>query len=136
MKPIVIKNTIASLFDILGFSASALCAVHCAILTLIFSFLPFCGMEFMSNPKLEWIMLISSIFLALTSLLIGYYKHHQDSEALSIMLIAWILFVLGYPRDFPVLLNEIALPVGGVVMAYAHYRNWKLCKEKSCKKCN
>lgn len=135
MKQIILKNKIASLFDILGFSASTLCAVHCAILPFILSFLPLFGMEFMSNPKYEWAMLISSIFLAFTSFLIGYYKHHQDSEALSIMLIAFIFFVFGDPHNSPALLNEISFPIGGGIMAYAHYRNWKLCKEKDCKKC-
>ena len=136
MKQQILKNKLSSIFDILGFFASTLCAIHCAILPFILSFLSLLGMEFMSNPKFEWAMLINSIVLALTSFLIGYYKHHQDSEALSIMLIAFIFFVLGYPRDSPALLNEISLPIGGVIMAYAHYRNWKLCKEKDCKKCN
>ena len=136
MKQIILKNKIASFFDVLGFSASTLCAVHCAILPFVLSFLPLLGMEFISNPKFEWTMLISSIVLALTSFLIGYYKHHRDSEALSIMLIAFIFFVLGYPRDSPAILNEISLPIGGVIMAYAHYRNWKLRKENDCKKCN
>ena len=135
MKQPTLKSIFFSFFDVLGFSTSTLCAIHCALLPFILSFLPLIGMELLSDPLFEWIMLISSITLVLTSFLIGYYKHHHDSEALSIMLIAFIFFVLGYPRDFPALLNEISLPIGGIIMAYAHYRNWKLCKEKDCQKC-
>jgi hypothetical protein len=136
MAQLILKNKFSSLLDLIGFSASTLCAIHCALLPLVLSFLPLLGMGFLGTQKFEWIMLLSSIAFAMSSFLRGYYKHHKHDEPISLMLIAFIFFMLGYPRVSPVLLNEISLPIGGFIMAYAHYRNWKLCKEKNCEKCN
>ncbi|MFO0356457.1 MAG: MerC domain-containing protein [Sphingobacteriaceae bacterium] len=139
MKQISCKNKIETLLDLVGFSASTLCAIHCAILPFLISFLPLLGLEFLENPVIEWVFLASSITLAFTSFLIGYYKHHHDNEALSIMLIAFIFFVIGNTNAFQgnpsTLFEEICLALGGIIMAYAHYRNWKLCKINNCKIC-
>jgi len=135
MKTIAPKNRIAYLSDAIGFSASTLCAIHCAILPFVISFLPLLALEFLSKPKLEWAILSVSIALALTSFIVGYYKHHHDIEAIMIMALAIAFFVNGRLHDLPTLFEEICTPIGGITMAYAHYRNWKLCKLRKCKIC-
>ena len=139
MKQLTLKSITSSFFDVLGFSASTLCAIHCAILPFVISFVPLLGFEFLNNPNVEWIFLGSSVALALTSFLIGYYRHHHDDEPLSIMLIAFIFFLIGSTNAIhestTTLFEEICFPIGGVIMAFTHYRNWKLCKERNCKIC-
>lgn len=135
MKSNTIKYSIGYVADALGFSASTLCAIHCALVLVALTFLPMLGLNFFASHTFEWIMLGSSVLIAFISFLIGYYKHHHSDEPLSLMLIAFIFFTLGHPREIPNLLDEIFLPLGGIMMAYAHYRNWKLCKETNCKIC-
>ncbi|MFO0322705.1 MAG: MerC domain-containing protein [Bacteroidota bacterium] len=135
MAKAILNKGINSVLDALGFSASTLCATHCAILPFVMSFLPFLGIEFLSNLNFELVMLGSSVLLAFTSFLVGYYKHHHDNEALMIMLVAFIFFVLGHVNQMPTIFEMICTPIGGFIMAFAHYRNWKLCKEKNCKIC-
>jgi hypothetical protein len=130
---------INSIIDTLGFSASTLCAIHCAILPFLISTLPLLGLEFLNDPYIELTILASSIALALMSFIVGYYKHHHNDEPLSIMLVAFIFFLTGHTNNMQgnpsTMLEEICVPIGGLIMAYAHYRNWKLCKENNCKIC-
>jgi hypothetical protein len=135
MKSNTINYSISYVTDILGFSASTLCAIHCSLLPVTLTFLPIIGYSFLTTHAFEWIMLASSVLIAFISFLNGYYKHHHSDEPLSLMLIAFIFFTLGHPREVPNLLDEIFLPRGGATMAYAHFRNWKLCKEANCKMC-
>lgn len=136
MVKLLSNNKINAILDTLGFSASALCAFHCAILPFVMSFLPILGIEFLKDPLFELIMLGSSVTLAVTSFLMGYYKHHHDGEALFIMLVAFVFFVIGHVNSYmPTVFEMICIPIGGFIMAFAHYRNWKLCKEKNCKIC-
>jgi hypothetical protein len=55
------------------------------------------------------------------------------------MLVAFIFFLTGHTNNMQgnpsTMLEEICVPIGGLIMAYAHYRNWKLCKENNCKIC-
>lgn len=136
MKQIVLKIRFNSILDTVGFSSSTLCAIHCAILPFVMSILPILGIEFVNETVFEWTLLGGMALLALLSFLIGYYKHHHDDEPLSLMLVAFIFFVLGHPRQLPTLLNSMSMPIGGVIIAYAHYRNWKLCKRTSARNAN
>ncbi|MBL6731116.1 MAG: MerC domain-containing protein [Bacteroidia bacterium] len=133
---ITVLGFFSSALDTIGLSASGLCAIHCALVPLILTFTPLLSLGFFDSPLFEWIMIGSSVTLALTSFINGYYKHHHSDEPLSIMLIAFIFFTLGHPRDIETLVTPICMTFGGIIMAYAHYRNWKLCKEKNFKVCN
>ncbi len=134
IKIIIIFN----LLDILGFVVSAVCAIYCMILPFILSSLPLLGLKFLGSPTLELTILFFSITLAFISFLIGYCKHHKDDEALSIMLIAFIFILISHTNtihgNISTLFEQIFMPIGGIIMAYAHYRNWQLCKENNCKK--
>lgn len=129
------KQNATKILDLLGISASTLCAIHCGLLPFIISVLPLIGLEFLSSSWFEWFMLASCGVLALTSFLVSYKKHHHSDEPISIMLIAFIFFVVAQTNGASDLVNQICMPIGGIIMAYAHYRNWKLCKEKNCKIC-
>jgi len=131
----ILNRRINSILDTLGFSASALCAVHCAILPLIMTLLPLTSLESLSEPFIEWIILGCSVLLAFTSFLFGYYKHHRSSEPLFIMVAAFIFFVIGHINNEPTIIEIVSTPIGGFIMAYAHYRNYKLCQETNCKIC-
>ncbi len=140
MKYTILKNIRFNLFDMLGFSISSLCSIYCIILPFILSSLPLLGLKFLGSPTLELTILLFSITLAFISFLIGYCKHHKDDEALSIMLIAFIFILISHTNivqgNTSTLFEQICMPIGGMIMAYAHYRNWQLCKENNYKKCN
>lgn len=110
----VIKYSFSHFIDGLGFSASTLCAIHCALLPVAITMLPMAIPSFLATDVFEWVMMGSSTGVALVSFLIGYYKHHRSDEPLSLMLIVFIFFTLGHPRELDTWRDQVFLPIGGV----------------------
>jgi hypothetical protein len=59
-------------WDAIGFSASTLCAIHCAATPLLLTALTLAGLGFLAHPAIEAAMIGLSLFIGATSLLHGY----------------------------------------------------------------
>jgi hypothetical protein len=118
-------------WDALGFSASMLCAVHCAATPLLLSALPLFGASFLAHPALETAMIACSLLFGIVVLLHGYLRHHRKAQALvflgaGVVLLGFAKFALREPYA------EIAASLAGVAIACGHWRNWRLCKPTRC----
>jgi hypothetical protein len=93
------------LIDRFGAFASLLCAVHCALLPLIFGILPVLGLAFLANHGFERAFVSFAIVLATISLLFGLRKH-------------------GSYRAFWFLVPGIGLLVVGLLIGTTHNDAW------------
>lgn len=114
--------------DRLGIIAAIACAVHCAALPLIITSLPLLGLNFLANIWVEIAMICISIILGCYSLSKSYPKHHSLKPTI-LLLIGFSLIAIGHflLYDFEAFL----IPIGGLLLAAAHFLNWK-----SLKSCN
>lgn len=110
--------------DFVGFVASLLCAVHCAGIPILLSFAPLMGLGFLSNPWVEYSMILLSLLIASYALIVSYRQCHHNPLALIIVFTGFILISLGHV--FSIEWAEIVLTsCGAIAVASAHFINWK-----------
>ncbi len=126
------KNNFVRLhLDFVGFSASMLCAVHCAALPIWMTIGTLGGMVWLENPFFEGIFIAASVGIAAWSLSRSYWLHHHQWTALKIVAAGFLLLLAGRLVENA---WEVALTVaGGITIAAAHWVNWRL--SKNCKQC-
>src|SRR5260370_16077076 len=75
-------------WDILGISASVLCAIHCAVLPLLLASLPVLGINILHNASFEYGMIALAFLVGSLALLHGFRRHHRHPGP-------WLLFTAG-----------------------------------------
>ncbi|QNL47980.1 MerC domain-containing protein [Olivibacter sp. SDN3] len=128
------KASLLGKMDRVGFTASALCAVHCALMPFIITLLPLIGLEFLSSAWFEIGIIALSIAIGLSSLIPSYLKYHRKTMPITLLVIGFVLIfgahLLGFHEWEPVL-----VPMGGFTIAGAHFLNWKYNKPFHCDDC-
>ena len=114
----------SQLFDKVGMSASVACAIHCALLPIVLTLLPIVGLEFLANPALELSMIVLSLGLASIALS-SAYKKHRKALPFVILMLGFSFIALGHLIAG---MESYLIPVGGLLIAIAHYINLKLTK--------
>lgn len=114
----------SQLFDKLGMSASVACAIHCALLPIVLTLLPIIGLEFLANPMIELSMIVLSIGLACIAL-ISAYKKHRRAWPFVILMLGFSCIAMGHLIED---LESYLIPLGGLLIAMAHFINLKLTK--------
>ena len=127
---------VTSKLDKAGATSSSLCAIHCAIMPLIITFLPLIGLGWLASEWVEWVLFASSAIIGASSLCMGYNQHGSKS-ALRTLAIGLSILALGRLGDMhhwgPYYV--VLLIIGGFTIAGSHYLNHKLCKScHTCKK--
>ncbi len=114
--------------DVIGVSTSVLCALHCAALPFLLTLAPLAGLKFLSNPWVDYFIILVSFCIATYALIHGYRRHHQKSIALVIVTVGFLL--IGSSYLFETGWKQILMTSGGaMVVATAHLINWKLVKQ-------
>ncbi|MBC7473836.1 MAG: MerC domain-containing protein [Candidatus Sericytochromatia bacterium] len=128
------KNILSSKInlDSLGFSASFLCAIHCAAMPMIITAISMSPFSFLANPLFEISIILLSIFVGLSSLLHGYFKHHKKISPILILLTGFSIIYMGH---FIVSdqYESIVTPIGAFSVAFAHIINLRYSKSVSHK---
>lgn len=112
--------------DSIGFSASFICAVHCATLPLILTWISASNLSFLANPVFEIFMIGISVFVGITSLLPSYKKHKKLFPIL-ILLAGFTLIFSGHFLVSSYLESTIT-PIGALIVAFSHVINWRINK--------
>ncbi|MGO1893813.1 MAG: MerC domain-containing protein, partial [Luteimonas sp.] len=73
--------------DRIGFAASFLCAIHCALLPVVLGLLPALGLKFGGWVDIDQGFVVFATLLGLTTLTVGYRRHRAFR--------AWALLVPG-----------------------------------------
>lgn len=114
--------------DGLGITASVLCAIHCALMPLLFTSLPLLGVDIIHNKGFEFGMIGLAFIIGTYALYHGFRRHHHS-------LVPFLLFTVG----FIFLVVKEILPVHRVWMVFpalffiitAHYINFLSCRKAS-----
>lgn len=116
------KNT--SKLDSIGMTASTLCAVHCAVVPLLLTFLPLSGFGFLANPLFEWGMILLALVLGVSSIFLSYFRTHRKALPLLLLLTGFIIIITGhiYLKGW---VEAVVVPAGGITIAIAHFINFK-----------
>lgn len=125
------RSNFATRLDGIGFTASSLCAVHCALMPFVITFLPVLGLEFLAEPWLEISITIFSIVIGVSSLIPSYRKYHHNKIPLMLLVAGFVMIFGAHFLGFHHL-EPILVPIGGISLAAAHYMNWKLSKAFHC----
>jgi drug/metabolite transporter (DMT)-like permease len=116
-----------SIFDKISALASIACAVHCVVLPVFFSSLPFLGIEILENFFIELLTVAISLVIGGWAIFSGYLKHHSNKNIVLLFLAGVIILLIS---NF--ITNEgleiTAKIVGAIVLIVAHVKNWKQCK--------
>jgi hypothetical protein len=115
--------------DRLGFTASTLCAIHCALLPIFITALPLLGLEFLANEWVELSMIVVSALLGTLSLSLSYRKQHRKLLPFLVLLTGFVLIATGHFCGIAAL-EPILIPFGGLIVAASHVVNWRL--NRSC----
>ena len=116
--------------DKLAISLSAACVIHClfapTLIIFAYSFLSFS----VESELVHYIILMLAIPISTIALILGYRNHKVLSflvigiAGLSLMLLA---VLLGEGTS-----EKVLTVIGSCTVAYAHYKNHKVCKELEC----
>ncbi len=113
--------------DRVGFAASLLCAIHCALLPILLGLLPALGLKFGGWVDFDQAFVVFATLLGATTLTLGYRRHRVFR--------AWALLVPGlalvWAASFTQLHNHtvthlVMMTVGGLTLAAAHLLNLRL----------
>lgn len=113
-----------SKLDSIGMTASTLCAIHCAIVPLLLTFLPLSGLGFLANPLFEWGMILLALLLGVSSIFLSYFRTHRKVLPLLLLTAGFIIIIMGhtYLKGW---MEAIVVPAGGLTIAIAHFINFK-----------
>ncbi|TDK25079.1 MerC domain-containing protein [Luteimonas aestuarii] len=113
--------------DRIGFAASFLCAIHCALLPLALALLPALGLKVGGWIDIDQAFVVFATLLGATTLTLGWRRHRVFH--------AWMLLVPGlllvwagaftHLHDHGVL-HAVVMTAGGLLLAAAHLVNLRL----------
>jgi hypothetical protein len=110
--------------DNIGITASTLCAIHCAVVPLLFTSLPLVGLEFLANAWVEWGMIIFALALGVYSIGLSYRRTHHNAVPMLMLILGFAIIMAGHA--FAAGKTEaMIVPAGGLLIAAAHYVNYR-----------
>ena len=113
-------------WDGLGITASVICAIHCAILPLVFTSLPMLGVDVINNQWFEYGMIALAFLVGVYALYHGYKRHHQSKLPVVLLSIGFLFLVVKeIPKNHQPWLVVPAL----VFIVSAHFINFRLCQK-------
>jgi hypothetical protein len=112
-------------WDALGVGASVACAIHCAVLPLVYTSLPLFGVNIIHNRAFEWMMIVLALIVGINALWHGFLKHHHSKWPVVLLLIGFAFLISkewmpGYHTPM------VVFALGFIVSA--HYLNFRLCR--------
>lgn len=122
---LLIKMNTKINWDALGIATSIACAIHCALLPLIFSNLPLFGVNVIENAFFEVIMVIIAFSIGIYSLYHGWKKHHHSLIPMFIFSVGFLFLVL---KLFFVEYENWLLIPAVVLIIFSHFYNYRSCK--------
>ncbi|MCU4677002.1 MerC domain-containing protein [Catenovulum sp. 2E275] len=124
------------LSDKLAIFLSSVCLIHCLLLPFVLIVVPSLGtLLSVDHETFHLLLLYFVVPLGLVALTLGY-QHHKNGKVLTIGLAGLLMLTLiaVFGHDFLGETLELALTVmTTILIAYAHYQNYKLRKYHDCK---
>jgi hypothetical protein len=125
----------SSRLDNIGMTASTLCAVHCALVPVLFTSLPLLGLGFLANAWVEWGMIVLALLIGVYSIGLSYLRIHRQLLPLALLSAGFMAIILGHAFTNG-WAEAVVVPMGGLLIATAHFVNYKCsgaCKHNNRK---
>lgn len=120
-----------SIMDRVGIWTSSLCALHCLLLPILITVLPFVSASFFAEAWFEKTILSLSMIIGFWALLTGFYRYHRQLYPLYSLLLGGLIY---WNKDmFGEAYEPLTVVSGALLIVAAHVINIKLCK--SCSDC-
>jgi hypothetical protein len=113
-------------WDALGVGASLACAIHCAVLPLLFTTVPLFGINIVHNAAFEWFMIGLALLIGIQALWHGFLRHHHSKWPV-ILLVTGFAFLIAKEWMFGLHLPMVIVAV--IFIVSAHYLNYRLCQK-------
>lgn len=113
--------------DRVGFAASFLCAVHCALLPVLLALLPAFGLNMGGWIDIDQAFVIFATLLGATTLTLGW-RRHRAFRAWALLLPGLVLVWAGaftHLHDHTIT-HAVVMTIGGLLLAGAHLLNLRL----------
>lgn len=114
-------------WDKLGMSASFICALHCALAPLILPVMALWGLGFIWGEAVEIGMLLFALAVGVFSLTKSYRQVHRKFYPFY-FLVGGIGLIFISHSSLPHVLEPFVLPIGALLIVFAHWLNYRLCK--------
>lgn len=107
---------------------SLLCAIHCMAMPILIATVSLAGMQFISNPFYEVLVILGSMLLAIIALF-SSYSNHKNINPILIFGLSLFLVIPGL-----LIHNHNLVALGSVFSAVALFYNWHVNRrsEKAC----
>ena len=113
--------------DVLGITASGLCAIHCALTPLIFAVKPVLQNTVSGHGHSHghWWSLFDVLFLILSLVAVYFSSKHTKNKTIKwVLWVAWAIFSLGLLSEFIEFPNGIWLMyIGSFALIITHFIN-------------
>lgn len=119
--------------DFIGITASLLCAVHCLLIPVFFTVSAFTQLGWLTSPLVEFAFIGIGLPVAAWSLTTGYLVQHGKLVPVLIGLGGFLFLLFG--RFLPGGWEHVTTPLGGILVAAAHWINWRLNRRKPADTC-
>lgn len=113
--------------DRVGFAASLVCAVHCALLPVLLGLMPALGLKVGGWVDFDQAFVIFATLLGATTLTLGYRRHrafHAWALLAPGLLLVWIASFTALHNH--TLSHLLLMTTGGIMLAVAHLVNLRL----------
>lgn len=112
-------------WDAIGIGASMACAIHCALLPLLFTSLPLFGLNIIHHTGFELGMIGLALIIGTYSLSHGYRKHHHSLLPLTLFFTGFSFLVL---KQFFIRYETWLLIPAVILIISAHLLNYRSCR--------
>jgi hypothetical protein len=113
--------------DRVGFAASFLCAIHCALWPWLLALAPAFGLELGGWIDLDQAFVVFATLLGVSTLSLGW-RRHRAFHAWALLAPGLVLVWLGAfsPLHDHSMIHAIVMTIGGLLLALAHLVNLRL----------
>lgn len=116
--------------DRIGMVASCACAMHCALMPIVFGVLPLVGLGMLADERAEWVLIFIAIVIGAASLLPTYLRHHRRAMPLVLFAAGLTLIFIGKTLfEESATLEASMVVVGALAVALAHFINRRFCRD-------
>jgi uncharacterized membrane protein len=116
--------------DLVGFTASMACALHCSLLPFILTVSTLGGLKWLANPWIEVLFITLSVVIATIALGRNFRKHKHIMRAIQVVAVGFALLIAS--RFFEGNPEHVLSALGGIVIATGHILNWRLARTSPC----
>src|ERR1700744_2275904 len=117
-------KVISAKLDRVGVVASTLCAIHCASLPLVIVLLPSTGLNFLSDPRVEWLMIFTAAIVGFFSLGISFLRIHKRIVPLLLFFAGLTTIAISH-AELDGWREGLLVASGGILIVIAHFVNSK-----------